>query len=106
MTNQEMIKRVNTKFPIQMIELEDLINRVYVRYPLISKSEITLIIRAVFEGWREILILGKTLSLPNVFFNMSLHFFAHMRKLLHPALKIRLGSSALIKKGIKKCLNH
>lgn len=98
-SHQEMVKKINDKLPIQMIELEEIINRVYNRYPLISKSEVTLIIKTVLEGWREILILGETLSLPNVIFNMKLHFFVHMRKkILHPALKTRLGSSITIKK--------
>jgi hypothetical protein len=71
-THQQAADILNKDYPINLKLNEDLVNRVHLRYSLISKKEVAIIIRGVFESMRELLLLGKVLNFND--FLMDLHF--------------------------------
>jgi hypothetical protein len=75
MTHEEMSDLLNEELPIVIRYNEGLINRVHEKYPLISKYEISLIVRAVFESFRDFMVLGKVLNFNKLFFNTKLFFY-------------------------------
>src|SRR5271157_4289870 len=89
MTNQEMVDQLNNEYPISLKRNENLVNRVHNRYPLLDKSEIGVIIKAIFTSFRDLLVLGKILNFNNLFFDTKLRFFEHGRGgHIFPALKV------------------
>lgn len=91
-THDEMVEIINKDLPIK-IENTDLIDRIYVRYPLIDKIKISFIVKSVFQSMRELLILGKILNFNNLFFDTKLHFFDYRRNgHILPALKVKIST--------------
>jgi len=90
-TNQEMVDQLNTDRPISLKHNEDLVNRIHARYPVIDKSEVGIIVRAVFQSMRELLVLGNVLNINNLFLGAKLHFFQRPGggRIL-PSLKVRM----------------
>jgi hypothetical protein len=93
MSHQQMVDLVNNENPIKLKYNEDLINRVYARYPLIDKSQISIIVKAIFQSFRDLLVLGKVLNFNNLFFDAKIHFFDY-RKDGHilPSLKVKIST--------------
>jgi hypothetical protein len=93
MSHQQMVDLVNNENPIKLKYNEDLINRVYARYPLIDKSQISIIVKAIFQSFRDLLVLGKVLNFNNLFFDAKIYFFDY-RKDGHilPSLKVKIST--------------
>ena len=69
-TFDEIISDINKQYPIKLNNGEDLIERIHARYPLVSKTEIAVIINATFESIREFLIRGEIVSINGLFNNL------------------------------------
>lgn len=78
-THQEVVDQLNTDLPINIKYNEDLVNRVYERYPFIDKAEISLIIKATFQSFRDLLVLGKILNFNKLFFDTKLFIFDYRK---------------------------
>jgi len=102
MTHQQMVDHLNDNYPISLKHNEDLVNRVYARYPLLDKSEVGIIIKAVFASFRDLLVLGKVMNFNNLFFDAKLHFFSHRRAgHILPSLKVRISTPPKLRKNAK-----
>lgn len=98
-THQQMVDELNNDYPISLRNNEDLVNRVYARYPFLDKSEVGIIVKAVFASFRDLLVLGKILNFNNLFFNTKLHFFDFRRNgHILQALKIRISTPPKLRK--------
>jgi hypothetical protein len=99
MTNQQMVDSLNENYPISLKNNEDLVSRVHARYPLLDKSEVGIIIKAVFSSFRDLLVLGKVLNFNTLFFDTKLHFFEHRRDgRILPSLKVRMSTPPKLRK--------
>jgi hypothetical protein len=88
LSHQQVVDYMNINYPISLKNNQDLVERVYQRYPLIDKSEVGIIVKAVFSSIRDLLILGKVLNFNKLFFDCKLSFFTHRKKgVIFPALK-------------------
>lgn len=93
LSHQEMVDLVNAENPISLQHNEELINRVHARYPLIEKSEVSIIVKAIFQSFRDLLILGKVLNFNNLFFDAKLHFFDYRKDgRILPSLKVKIST--------------
>lgn len=93
LTNEQVVDLLNTENQITLKYNEDLANRVYARYPLIEQSEVSRIIRAIFQSFRDLLILGKVLNFNNLLFDCKLHFFDyHKNGHILPSLKVKIST--------------
>lgn len=102
MTNQQMVDHLNENYAISLKNNEDLVNRVHARYPVLDKSEVGIIIKAVFGSFRDLLVLGKILNFNSLFFNTKLHFFDHRRNgRILPSLKVRISTPPKLRKHDK-----
>lgn len=101
-SHQQMVDYLNDNYPISLKHNESLVNRVYARYPLLDKSEVGIIIKAVFSSFRDLLVLGKILNFNNLFFDTKLHFFDYRRggRIL-PSLKVRISTPPKLRKNEK-----
>jgi hypothetical protein len=92
-THQQIVDQLNTDHPVNIKYNEDLVNRVHDRYPLISKTQVSIIVKSVFQSFRDLLVLGRVLNFNNIFFDMKLHFFDY-RKNGHilPSLKVKIST--------------
>ena len=99
LSHQQMVDLLNVELPVNIKYNEDLVNRVYARYPLIDKSSVSLIIKSVFQSFRDLLVLGKVLNFNNLFFDTKLHFFDY-RKNGHilPSLKVKISTPPPLRK--------
>ena len=90
---QDVLDYLNKEYPISLRYNEELINRIHLRYPLISKYEISIIVHAVFQSFRDLLVLGKVLNFNGLFFDAKLLFFTYC-KLGHilPSLKVQIST--------------
>ena len=101
-SNQQMVDDLNDHYPISLKHNEDLVNRVHARYPLLDKSQVSFIIKAVFASWRDLLVLGKVLNFNNLFFDTKLHFFTYRRDgRILPSLKVRISTPPKLRKNEK-----
>jgi len=99
LSHQEMVDAINHKYPINMKYNEDLVNRVYERYPFINKSEVSLVVKLVFQSFRDLLILGKVLNFNNLFFNTKLLMFSHEKNgVIFPSIKVKISTPPPLKK--------
>jgi hypothetical protein len=96
---QQVIDLLNEDYPISLHDNQELVERVYQRYPLISKKEVFTIIKIIFVSIRELLILGKILNFNGLFFDMKLLLFAHRKKgVIFPALKVHVSTPPPLRK--------
>jgi hypothetical protein len=92
-SHQEMADIINNDIPINLKYNEDLVNKVYNRYPVIEKAQTALIIKAVFQRLRELFILGKVLNFNNLLFNAKLFFFDYRKNgHIFPSLKVKIST--------------
>ena len=92
-SNQDMVDLVNSSLPVNLKYNEDLVNRVNARYTVIDKTKVAIIIKAVFQSFRDLLILGKVLNFNKLFFDMKLHFFDYRRAgHILPSLKVKIST--------------
>jgi hypothetical protein len=88
-----MVDILNTDSPISLKYNENLINRVYARYPLIEKHQVSMIVKAIFQSMRDLLVLGKVLNFNNFFFDAKFHFFDyHKNGRILPSLKVKIST--------------
>lgn len=92
----DIIEQLNVELPINVKYLENLINRIYKRYPLIDKLEISVIVKAVFEALRELLVSGCIMNFNKFLFDMKLLFF---KKEHWPSVKVKLTPAPTIRKN-------
>lgn len=59
---------------ISLAKHSDLIDKIYDKYPLISRVEIAIIIKTTFETLREILVRGGIIMFHRLFFDFKLLF--------------------------------
>ena len=97
-----MVDYLNDKYPISLKHNEDLVNRVHARYPLLHKSEVGAVIKAIFGSLRDLLVLGKILNFNGLFFDAKLHFFDYRRDgHILPSLKVRISTPPKLRKNEK-----
>lgn len=91
--HQEVVDQLNDEYPINIKYNEDLVDRVHAKYPLIDKTHTSIIIKSIFQSFRDLLVLGKVLNFNNLFFDAKLHFFDY-RKAGHilPSLKVKIST--------------
>jgi len=99
LSHQEMVNELNSEYPINLKYNEDLINRIHKKYSVISKTEISIIVKAIFQSFRDLLVLGEVLNFNNLFFNTKLHFFRyrHGGHIL-PSLKVKITTPPPLRK--------
>jgi len=99
-SKQDMVNILNNECPINIKYNEDLVNRVCIRYPFISKPEVSIIVKAVFQSFRDLLVLGKVLNFNTLFFDTKLYFFAYRRGgHILPSLKTRVTTPPKMRKN-------
>jgi hypothetical protein len=102
MTHQQMVDHLNENYPISLKHNEDIINRIHARYPVLDKSEVGIIVKAVFASFRDLLILGKIMNFNSLFFDTKLHFFDYRRAgRILPSLKVRMSTPPKLRKHDK-----
>jgi nucleoid DNA-binding protein len=91
--HQQVVDLLNEEFPISIKYSEDLVNRVHARYPLIEKHQVSIIIKAVFQVMRDLLVLGKVLTFNHLFFDFKFHVFTNRVGMITiPALKVLIST--------------
>jgi len=99
-SDQEVVDVLNQEYPINMRYNEELINRIHSRYPLISKYEVSIIVKAVFSSFRDLMLLGKVLNFNNLFFDTKLLFFDSCRRgRILPSLKVHISTPPKLRKN-------
>jgi len=73
-------KSLNSDLPLNLKELEIIIDEVSQKYPTLKKSEISLIIKCLMETLREQLLKGKVINIHEFLPNMKLYTFCKLRK--------------------------
>jgi hypothetical protein len=102
LSHQDIVDYFNYEYPISLKHNQELVERVYQRYPLINKSEIGLIIKAIFSCLRDLLILGKILNFNNFLFDAKLFFHPHRKAgVIIPAVKVKLSTPPPLRKYVR-----
>ena len=98
-THQQIVDQLNNLYPISLKHNEDLVNRVHARYPLLDKSEVGIIIKAIFSSFRDYLVLGKVMNFNKLFFDCKLLFFTHNRgSVISQAVKVQVTTPPQLRK--------
>lgn len=99
LSHQDVVDILNETYPINLKYNEDLVNRIHERYPVIDKTKIAIIVKAVFQSFRDLLILGKVLNFNKLLFDTKLLIFSY-RKNGHilPALKVKISTPPPLRK--------
>lgn len=100
-THQQIIDDINEDMPVKLKYNEDLINRISARYPLITKSQISIIVEVVFRSFRELLVSGNILNFHNLFFNVKLYFYNYTKRgYKFPRLKVKATTPPKLRKNL------
>ena len=98
-SHQEVSDLLNKELPVNIKYNEDLVDRVHARYPFLSKTDVSLIIKAVFQSFRDLLVLGNILNFHNLFFNTKLHFFDYTQNdVTMPRVKVKIATPPKLRK--------
>jgi hypothetical protein len=63
---KDMVDHLNSTLPVNIKYNEDLVDRVHSRYPLLDKTEVSVIVKAVFQApVKELFKNGQELTLFN-----------------------------------------
>ena len=89
-SHREVYEIIEKELPISMKNNEDLIDRVHERYPILSKTEISIIVKAVFSSLRELLIMGKIVNIRTVLAYMRLAFNKAIFKRKKPQVNVKI----------------
>ncbi len=90
---EDLILDINEKYPIRLKGHEDLINRIYTKYPYVKKPIIIGIVVKIFETMRECLIRGEILNIRKGFTGFQLMAYCKRYKgKIYPALKTRMNT--------------
>lgn len=73
------INNLNADLPLNLRELEPVINEIVKKCPLLKKSEISLIVKCFIEELREQLVKGKIINLKDLLMNMQLYTFCKLK---------------------------
>ena len=94
LSHEDVVKIINSELPIKLKYNEDLIDRISEKYPLLTKTQIAVIVVKTFETIREIFIRSDILNLSN--------FMCHSRfKFLKNKDKLTLKLFSLTPKNLK-----
>lgn len=74
-THQEVSDDIDSILPIDLVENQDLIERIYSQYPIINKAEISFIVKEIFKAIRQLLILGNILNFNGLLFDTKFYFY-------------------------------
>lgn len=74
------IEDLNANLPINLTELQSVINDIAIRYPALKKHEIALIVKYFMEEIRLQVIEGNQINIREFLFDMRLYTFARLRK--------------------------
>lgn len=97
-SSDEFVDIINKELPIKLIYNSDLIDRVHMRYPLLSKAQIALIVQSSFEGIRYFLLKGYVLNFHKVFIDTKIFICKYLRKGKYaPGIKIKVGTPEYLK---------
>lgn len=98
-THQEVVDELNEDMPINIKYNEDLVNRIHARYPLVKKSEISLVVKGFFQSMRDLLVLGNILNFHNLFFDTKLNIIDYRRDgYKFPYLKVKITTPPKLRK--------
>lgn len=78
--NSSDINDLNVNLPLNLKELEATINNIAPKYPLLKKSEISLIIKIFMEEIREQLVQGNSINIYDFLLDMRLYTFCKLRE--------------------------
>lgn len=93
LSNQDMVDLLNNEYPINIKYNEDLINRICIKYPTLNKVEISIIVKSVFQSFRDLLILGKVLNFNNLLFDGKLLFYNfNINGNIFPSLRVKIST--------------
>lgn len=86
------------KLPISLKYIQHIIDKISIRYPLIDKTEITVIIKTLLETMRDILLAGDRITVRGLFSGMHLVSLNHIwnNKFVR-TIKIKMKTSRKIK---------
>ena len=99
MTHKQMVDKLNEEHPINLRYNEDIVNRVHLRYPILNKSSISIIIKTVFQSFRDLIIMGNILNFHKLFFDTKILVFKYVKNdVISPALKVRISTPPELKK--------
>jgi nucleoid DNA-binding protein len=65
---------INKKFPLKINKLSSIVEKVSERYPAIGKDDVAIIIKAMCECLREVLIKGGIIAFSDLFTTFKLSF--------------------------------
>jgi nucleoid DNA-binding protein len=107
MTTNEFMDILDEKYPVNLKYLEDLVERVWYKYPLVSKADIAIVVNGFFGALRYALISNKVIVCDKLLYFTKLRLRKRIR---HEGTRRRIEvpfyiiARILIKmdKGIKK----
>lgn len=93
MSKTEVIDLINYDLPINLSEIEHILDKIQDRYPFLLKSEISYIVKGIFECLRGLLIMGKELNFNRLFFKTKFRFYSQIHK-TRPSVYLRVSAMA------------
>lgn len=98
-SHQDLVDLINKDLPINLRYNEAMIKRIHDKYPFISKTEVSIIVKAVFQSFRDLLVLGNVLNFNSLFFDTKLFFFQRLRKgRIVPSMRIQIKTPPKLRK--------
>lgn len=91
---QKFIQTIDKKLPLKLNNFEEIVNRCHELYPLCSKPEIALIIKALIEQMRVELLSGNSITVQNFWTNLEFYpYYKLYRKTNKIAYNVKLRAS-------------
>jgi hypothetical protein len=78
MLTKEELNYLNSHYPITLTKVQHIIDRVHLRYPTISRLDLTIIVKEFFSSMREIVSTGNSISINGFFSFMKLISFVRI----------------------------
>jgi len=98
-SKRDMVNIANENLPINLKHLSKIIDKIHDKYPLVTKTDLTYVVKAIIYSLREFLILGYIINLNNFFHDYKLHFNKFIKNnIIYYGVKAKIKTSPALKK--------
>lgn len=74
------LEKIDQELPLNLHELSDVVAAVALKYPLLKKSQIGLICRTFLEEMRSQVLMGNSVNLKGVLYNMRMYTYCKLKR--------------------------
>mgnify|MGYP003348732960 CR=1 FL=1 len=97
-SKEDIVNLLNNNLPINLKNISYIVDQIYDQYPLISKPEISYIVKNIIYSFRDNLVKSNIININNFFYDYKLYFYSfNKNNKIYNAIRAKIKTSPRIK---------